>query len=109
MLEIIYCEEILFDLPPPTLFYRADKNGFEKLMFVIEQMLISRREVCLNDQEFVQITGTSRKIIFRPFASQILLKINESSIITDISVDDWKTLIEKFVKIIDSGNSLTYF
>jgi len=109
MLEIVYCEEIVFDLPPPTLFYRSVENGFEQLIAIIEKMLIDKSEVCLKDCDFVTILGTTKRIIYRPFSSQLLLKISDSEITTDLSIKDWQILIDKIKVLVDSENSLTYF
>ena len=109
MLEFIYCEEILFDLPPPTLFCRGDLIGFEQLKKVIENMIIEQNEICLNNCDFVIITETTKKIIFRPFSNQILLKITDTEIITDISIKDWGIILDYLKEILSSKNSLTYF
>lgn len=109
MLEIIFSEEVLFDLPPPTLFFRANKNGYERLKAIIERMVDEGIELCLNEYEFIKIIGTAKRIIFKPQSNQLLLKITENTIITDISIDDWKDILDKIVVLIESECSSTYF
>ena len=109
MLEIFYCEEVIFDLPPPTLFYRADEDGFRRLITVIDKMIIEQREVCLNDYDFVKISDTTKRIIFRSSSKKILLRITENEIITDISTNDWNEIVDIIKDMITSTSSLTYF
>ncbi len=109
MIEIIYCEEELFDLPPPTLFYRATGNGLELLTNVVKQMLMTQSELCLNEYDFIKLTNIDKKIIFKPFGGQLTLKITESQIITDISQKDWIILLDAIQPMIHADNSMTYF
>lgn len=109
MLNIFYCEDIIFDLPPPTLFYKGDNNSLLQLIKAIEQMISSKTDMCLNDYDFVNIEGTDRKIVFKPFSNNCLFKITDNEIVTDISENDWRIIMDKFNILISSNNSLTYF
>lgn len=109
MLEVVYCEESIFDLPPPTLFIRGNNKGYAKLKILIEEMIQDGIEICLNDYAFINVNGTIRKIIFRPFAGQVTLKITNSEIITDLSNKDWQSLLNNISIILKSRDSLTYF
>jgi hypothetical protein len=109
MLEIIYCEEELFDLPPPTLYYRGNDDGFQKLVIAIEKMINEQTEICLNDYGFIKVSETNKRIIFRPFSNNVVLKIAETEIVSDLSIKDWKVVIDNITGLINSKNSLTYF
>jgi hypothetical protein len=109
MLTVIYCEEVLFDLPPPTLFYRGSQQGFTVLARAIEQMLRDQQELWVNQIPSVLIQGTVKQILYRPFDQHLVSLETSDSIITDLSATDWQELVRQLRNLAEGTGSQTYF
>jgi hypothetical protein len=109
MLTVIYCEEVLFDLTPPTLFYRGSNDGFTVLATAIEQMLRDQQELRVNHIPSVMIQGTAKQILYRPFDQHLVSLETSDSIVTDLSATDWQELVRQLRNLVESTGSQTYF
>jgi hypothetical protein len=109
MLTVIYCEEVLFDLPPPTLFYRGSQEGFTMLATAIEQMLRDQQELRVNHIPSIRIQGTAKQILYRPFNQHLVSLETSESIITDLSATDWRELVRQLRNLAEGTGSQTYF
>jgi hypothetical protein len=109
MMTVHYCEEVLFDLPPPTLFYTGSSEGFTVLATAISDMLRCRQELCVNHLPGVTVRGTEKQLIFRPFDHQTVSLLTGDSIVTDMSETDWQELAKQLRNLAEAPGSQTYF
>lgn len=93
-LTISYTLNEVCGYPGPNLFFHGKSEGFEKLSFVLQDLLQKENhEVCLNDLSFLKLNILNRKIVFRSsLQGNILTKVTDREILTDLSVFYWEKL-----------------
>ena len=109
MITVHYCEEVLFDLPPPTLLYMGNSEGFRVLAAAIAEMLHYRKELCVNYFPGVTVNGTDKQLLFRPFDHQTVSLVTNNSIVTDVSEADWQEIAQQLRSLAEASGSQTYF
>jgi hypothetical protein len=110
-INVFLTDDEVCGLPGPNLYFQGSPEGFDKLSYVIQELLQrNNHEVCLNILPFLRVSAKGKKVLFKSSENgRMLSQVKETEIITNLSVVFWEKLFIWCVLISRGKGSTTVF
>jgi hypothetical protein len=110
-MEVFFEEtEMVCGLPGPNLFFRGTSNDYDKLSYIIEELMVGRKKIIISDIDFVDFKGSAKPLVFSSVDNGVVLgKMTNEALILELDPMYWRELFVEAVRLSRQTHVITVF